>query len=58
MVGSTTDDIAASTGLGPQPLRFLARPVEVGHVLVPLDGSPFAERALPWRRGSRRGSAA
>ena len=47
MVGSTTDDIAASTGLGPQPLRFLAPPVEVGHVLVPLDGSPFAERALP-----------
>lgn len=47
MVGSTTDDIAASTSLVPEPLRFRARPVEVRHALVPLDGSPFAERALP-----------
>jgi nucleotide-binding universal stress UspA family protein len=26
---------------------LLVRPVEVAHVVVPLDGSPFAERALP-----------
>lgn len=28
-------------------VSFAARPVEVGHLVVPLDGSPFAERALP-----------
>jgi nucleotide-binding universal stress UspA family protein len=47
MAGSTTGDAASSTGLGPEPRRFAVEPVEVGHVLVPLDGSPFAERALP-----------
>lgn len=46
MAGSVTGDAAPSTGLGLQP-RLLVRPVEVAHVLVPLDGSPFPERALP-----------
>ena len=29
------------------PPPFVTRPVDVAHVVVPLDGSPFAERALP-----------
>jgi nucleotide-binding universal stress UspA family protein len=47
MVLSTTHGIAAPPGLAAEPVRFLPRPVEVGQVLVPLDGSPFSERALP-----------
>jgi nucleotide-binding universal stress UspA family protein len=47
MAGSTTGDAASSRGLEPESQGFAAQPVEVGHVLVPLDGSPFAERALP-----------
>lgn len=46
MAGSTAGDPIPVTGLDP-PSRFMARPVEVVHVVVPLDGSPFAERALP-----------
>jgi nucleotide-binding universal stress UspA family protein len=41
--GNTTPP-ARSDG---DPARFAARPVDVGHVVVPLDGSPFAEQALP-----------
>jgi nucleotide-binding universal stress UspA family protein len=47
MTGSTTGDVAPWSGLGPEPTRFTVEPVDVAHVLVPLDGSPFAERALP-----------
>ena len=46
MAGSTTGDATPLTGLGPEP-PFVAQPVEVAQVVVPLDGSPFAERALP-----------
>jgi nucleotide-binding universal stress UspA family protein len=47
MTGSTSGDTIPSTGLDPQPPPLLAQPLEVAHVLVPLDGSPFAERVLP-----------
>ena len=47
MAGSTTGDATPSTRLGPQAPSLLVHPVEVAHVVVPLDGSPFAERALP-----------
>jgi nucleotide-binding universal stress UspA family protein len=47
MLGSATGDATPSTGLDPQAPPLLVRPVEVAHVVVPLDGSPFAERALP-----------
>jgi nucleotide-binding universal stress UspA family protein len=46
MAGSDTSDAAPVTRLDPPP-PFVARPVVVAHVVVPLDGSPFAERALP-----------
>jgi nucleotide-binding universal stress UspA family protein len=29
------------------PAPFAVQPVDIGHVVLPLDGSPFAERALP-----------
>ncbi|HET6950970.1 MAG TPA: universal stress protein [Acidimicrobiales bacterium] len=47
MAGSIAGDSIPSTGLGPQRPPLLVQPVEVAHVVVPLDGSPFAERALP-----------
>jgi len=47
MASSTTGDATPSTALDPESSRFAVQPVEVAHVLVPLDGSPFAERALP-----------
>jgi nucleotide-binding universal stress UspA family protein len=46
MAGSTTGDATPLTGPDPEP-PLVVRPVEVAHVVVPLDGSPFAERALP-----------
>jgi nucleotide-binding universal stress UspA family protein len=46
MASSTTGDPTPLTGLDPKP-RFVVQPVEVAHMVVPLDGSPFAERALP-----------
>jgi nucleotide-binding universal stress UspA family protein len=46
MASSTTGDAVVLTGLDP-PRPLVVRPVEVAHVVVPLDGSPFAERALP-----------
>jgi nucleotide-binding universal stress UspA family protein len=47
MVGSTARDATPSGRPGNEPAPFITVPVEVGHVIVPLDGSPFAERALP-----------
>ena len=46
MAGSDTGDAAPVARLDP-PQPFVALPIEVAHVVVPLDGSPFAERALP-----------
>ncbi len=46
MAGSTTGDGVPLTGLDPRPGPFVVQPVDVAHVVVPLDGSPFAERAL------------
>jgi nucleotide-binding universal stress UspA family protein len=45
MAGTNTGDTAHVTELDPPPLAV--RPLAVAHVVVPLDGSPFAERALP-----------
>jgi nucleotide-binding universal stress UspA family protein len=45
MVGSTTGDTPSTpsdTPLAP----FVVEPVDIAHIVVPLDGSPFAERAL------------
>ncbi len=47
MVGSTTGESFSSTGWGVRPAPFAVDPVELRHVVVPLDGSPFAEHALP-----------
>jgi nucleotide-binding universal stress UspA family protein len=48
MLSSTAgDDVTPRSGLGSGPPSFMAQPIEAAHVLVPLDGSPFAERALP-----------
>jgi nucleotide-binding universal stress UspA family protein len=47
MVGSTARDATPTARPGTDPASFVAEPVEVGHIVVPLDGSPFAERALP-----------
>ena len=46
MAGSTTGDATPSTGLGPQAPSLLVHPVEVAHVVVPLDGSPFGLEAV------------
>jgi nucleotide-binding universal stress UspA family protein len=42
-IGDTASPIESDGG----PARFGVAPVAVRHVVVPLDGSPFAERALP-----------
>lgn len=47
MAGSTAGDGAPLIGRDQQPPPFVTQPVDVAHVVVPLDGSPFAERALP-----------
>jgi nucleotide-binding universal stress UspA family protein len=47
MVGPTARDTTPTARRGTDPAAFVAGPVEVGHIVVPLDGSPFAERALP-----------
>jgi nucleotide-binding universal stress UspA family protein len=49
MTSSTTDDTSPSTEpvLGTELPRFAVEPLDARHVVVPLDGSPFAERALP-----------
>lgn len=47
MVSSATDDTSPSIHESTEPARFTAEPIDVRHLLVPLDGSPFAERAVP-----------
>ena len=47
MTSSPARDVSPSIVPDPGPAPFAAQPVEVGHVVVPLDGSPLAERALP-----------
>ena len=47
MVGPSARDATPTARPGTDPASFVAGPVEVGHIVVPLDGSPFAERALP-----------
>src|ERR671910_2396216 len=47
MVGPPARDATPTARPGSGPASFVAEPVEVGHIVVPLDGSPFAERALP-----------
>lgn len=46
MTSSTSIGTARSVDPGGDPEPFRADPVEVSHVVVPLDGSPFSERAL------------
>lgn len=49
MATSTADDLsAARSEFGSD--QFVVAPVRVTRILVPLDGSPFAERALPVAR--------
>jgi nucleotide-binding universal stress UspA family protein len=49
MAGSATGDTAPATSIRPaaDPTPSGPEAVEVEHLIVPLDGSPFAERALP-----------
>jgi nucleotide-binding universal stress UspA family protein len=47
MVGPPARDVTPTARPGSGPASFVAEPVEVGHIVVPLDGSPFSERALP-----------
>jgi nucleotide-binding universal stress UspA family protein len=58
MASSTSEDVSPSTGPDLGPPHFAVQPVEIAHVLVPLDGSPFAERALPVASSIARGVAA
>jgi nucleotide-binding universal stress UspA family protein len=47
MVSSATGESSSSTGWGTRPAPIAVDPIGLRHVVVPLDGSPFAERALP-----------
>jgi nucleotide-binding universal stress UspA family protein len=47
MIPSIAGDDTPTARPSTDPASFTAEPVEVGHIVVPLDGSPFAERALP-----------
>src|SRR5918994_6228408 len=47
MVGPPARDATPTGRPGSGPASFVAEPVDVGHIVVPPDGSPFAERALP-----------
>jgi nucleotide-binding universal stress UspA family protein len=47
MIRSTAGDVAPPAQSDGDPAPFAVQPVDIGHVVVPLDGSPFAERALP-----------
>jgi nucleotide-binding universal stress UspA family protein len=47
MIGSIADGTPPTARPSTDPAPFTAEPVEAGHIVVPLDGSPFAERALP-----------
>jgi nucleotide-binding universal stress UspA family protein len=46
MIRSTAGDIAPPAPADGDPAPFAVQPLDIGHVVVPLDGSPFAERAL------------
>jgi nucleotide-binding universal stress UspA family protein len=55
MIGSIGDGTPPNARPSTDPAPFTAEPLEVGHIVVPLDGSPFAERALPvaaWLAGA------
>ena len=55
MIQSIAGDDTPTAGPSSDPAPFAPEPVEVGHIVVPLDGSPFAERALPvaaWLAGA------
>src|ERR687897_1925600 len=47
MVGPPARDATPTGRPGSGPASFVAEPVEVGPTVVPLDVSPFSERALP-----------
>jgi nucleotide-binding universal stress UspA family protein len=47
MTGPSTGDSGPSAPLDVEPTPFAATAVDVTQVIVPLDGSPFAERAVP-----------
>ena len=47
MIGSTAGNTTPPARSDGDPAPFAAQPVDIGHIVVPLDGSPFAERALP-----------
>jgi nucleotide-binding universal stress UspA family protein len=47
MIRSIADGTPPTARPSTDPAPFTAEPVEVSHIVVPLDGSPFAERALP-----------
>ena len=47
MVQSMAGDDTPTARPSTDPAPLTAEPVEVSHIVVPLDGSPFAERALP-----------
>ena len=47
MISCTAGSSTPPARFDGDPARFAVQPVDIGHVVVPLDGSPFAERALP-----------
>jgi nucleotide-binding universal stress UspA family protein len=47
MISSTAGNTTPPARSDGDPAPFAVQSVDVGHVVVPLDGSPFAERALP-----------
>ena len=47
MIGCTAGNTTPAARSDGDPAPFAAQPVDVGNIVVPLDGSPFAERALP-----------
>lgn len=47
MAGSTSEGTTPSPPLDPEPAPLTGGPLGVNYIVVPLDGSPFAERALP-----------
>jgi nucleotide-binding universal stress UspA family protein len=47
MIRSITTGSGSSVRPESDSMPFVPGPLEVSHVVVPLDGSPFAERALP-----------
>jgi nucleotide-binding universal stress UspA family protein len=47
MISSTAGNTTPPARSDGDPAPFAVQPVDIGHVVVPLDGSPFAERALP-----------